>query len=265
MDHFVNGNDHALLENDRYTFFVLKKIVGGECRLLLSDHKSLILCYSCPPWPVWIWTPDNAPETTYEQAYQLLLKHRFLEDKIKLNVKYGLADYLIQRAERDGIQIRIRRNMFAYDCPCPIKPEKAADGEIVRCTEEDIEELVDFRLMFQQDTGVEHIDADRARQSAREEINAGTVFFWRNAAGAHTASCKYAPNGDLASLGLVFTRREYRRRHYAQNLVYAVTVLAKDAGYLPMLYTNADYPPSNACYSKIGYIPRGRLCTVAAE
>ena len=30
-----------------------------------------------------------------------------------------------------------------------------------------------------------------------------------------------------------------------------------------MLYTNADYAASNACYRKLGYVLRGKLCSVA--
>ncbi|MBR3142376.1 MAG: GNAT family N-acetyltransferase [Clostridiales bacterium] len=66
-----------------------------------------------------------------------------------------------------------------------------------------------------------------------------------------------------ASIGLVYTCDEYRRRHYAEHLVYQVTKIAQDAGYLPMLYTDADYAASNACYEKIGYILRGKLCTIS--
>ena len=63
-------------------------------------------------------------------------------------------------------------------------------------------------------------------------------------------------------VGLVFTRHEFRRKHYAQNLVYQVTRLAMSEGYVPMLYTDADYAASNACYEKIGYVLRGKLCTI---
>ena len=68
--------------------------------------------------------------------------------------------------------------------------------------------------------------------------------------------------GDMASLNMVFTRPEYRRKHYAENLVYQVTMEAKDSRYLPMLYTDADYAASNACHEKIGYILRGKLCSI---
>ena len=76
------------------------------------------------------------------------------------------------------------------------------------------------------------------------------------------AVCSIRPKGDLASIGMVYTREEYRRMHYAENLVYQVSKMAKDAGYMPMLYTDADYAASNACYEKIGYVLRGKLCTI---
>ena len=47
-----------------------------------------------------------------------------------------------------------------------------------------------------------------------------------------------------------------------RDLVYQVTKIVEDAGYTPMLYTNADYAASNACYEKIGYVLRGKLCTL---
>lgn len=46
-------------------------------------------------------------------------------------------------------------------------------------------------------------------------------------------------------------------------MVYQVTRRVSEMGYMPMLYTNADYRASNACYEKIGYTLRGKLCTVA--
>ena len=68
----------------------------------------------------------------------------------------------------------------------------------------------------------------------------------------------------MATINLVFTRPEFRRRHYAENLVYQVTKIATDLGYVPMLYTDADYAASNACYEKIGYVLRGKLCTIGS-
>ena len=59
MDNRADERDYLLLDSDRYTFFVLRQIMGGNCDLLLTDHEKMIICYSGAPYPVWIWTPDD--------------------------------------------------------------------------------------------------------------------------------------------------------------------------------------------------------------
>ena len=78
MDRFVDERDLNLLEGDRYTFFVLRRVLGRSCQLILSDHENLILCYTCPPYPVWIWTADNAPPAVLERANELVAEHDLL-------------------------------------------------------------------------------------------------------------------------------------------------------------------------------------------
>lgn len=68
----------------------------------------------------------------------------------------------------------------------------------------------------------------------------------------------------VASVNLVYTKEQYRKK-YAANLVYEVTKIALEKGYIPMLYTNADYKASNACYEKIGYKLKGKLCTIKVK
>ena len=62
MDNYVDERDYKLLEGDKYTFFVLRRIIDGPCKLLLSDHERLIICFSTEPFPTWIWTADDSTE-----------------------------------------------------------------------------------------------------------------------------------------------------------------------------------------------------------
>ena len=101
-------------------------------------------------------------------------------------------------------------------------------------------------------------------EKAQEHIGKNEFFFWKDAADKTVACCSYRINQGLASLASVFTLPKRRRKYYAQHLVYEVTKLVSDMGYMPMLYTDANYIASNACYEKIGYILRGKLCTVSA-
>lgn len=262
MDNFIDERDYRLLESDKYTFFVLKQVMGGDVKLLLSDHERMIICYTGHPFPVWIWTPDDATEEEMEKVYQIAKDNDFFLGNINFNIKYDLAKYFIKRAADDGIKLMVLINMFAYDCYNPIEPKINSDGEIHRCEMEDLEDLVTFMDMFHKEIGIDQKDIQGYRMDAEEYIKSGNMYFWKNEAGKNVACCKYAPSGDSASINLVFTRPEFRRRHYADNLVYQVTMKAKEAGYVPMLYTNADYTASNACYKKIGYVLQGKLCTV---
>ncbi|MBR2578079.1 MAG: GNAT family N-acetyltransferase [Erysipelotrichaceae bacterium] len=258
MDDFVNEKDHALLDNDRYTFFVLKKIMDKGCRLLLSDHEKLIICFTCPPYPVWIWTADDASADDLERAYQTVKEYFLLDGSNSFNLKYEAAEYFLSRNKELGLIT----NMFAYDCPEAIEPAEKADGHLHQCTAEDLDELTAFLDLFHEEIGIDKKDLEGYRKDAADHIASGTMYFWKDEKGKSVACCKFGPSGDMAAINVVFTRPECRRKHYAQNLVYEVTMKAKEAGYLPMLYTDADYTASNTCYEKIGYVLRGKLCTI---
>ena len=177
MDSFVDKRDYDLLGSDRYTFFVLKRIIGGEVKLLLSDHERLIICYTGHPFPVWIWTPDDASDEEMEKAYLLAKENELFSGKCSFNVKYALAEYFIKRAACDGLSMKILINMYAYDCPNPIKPEKRADGDIYLCRSEDLDELVSFMDMFHKEIGIDQKDIQGYRSDAESFIEAESVYF----------------------------------------------------------------------------------------
>lgn len=262
MDSFVDERDYKLLEGDKYTFSVLSRIISGENSLLLSDHERMIVCFTGQPFPVWIWTPDDATDEEMEKAYLLAKDKGFLDGDHRFNIKYELAEYFINRAKADGLTLKITTNLFAYDCLSPIEPTSVTDGHIHKCTEEDLDALVEFFSLFRDAVGIDKESREAYRAQAQEAIKAGMIYLWQDSEGRFVSSCNWHPANDMASIGLVYTRNECRRRHYAEHLVYQVTLIAKEAGYIPMLYTDADYVASNACYEKIGYVLRGKLCTI---
>lgn len=262
MDNFVDERDFELLAQDKYTFSVLSRIIRGECEIRLTDHERMIICFTGQPYPVWIWTPDGASEDEFERAYQLAKELNVMDGEHRFNIKYELAEYFMDRAKKDGLDLKITTNLFAYDCPSPIAPSSVVDGKIHQCTKEDFDIMVDFFDMFHEAVGIDKESRETYRTYAENDIGKGSLYVWETEDGKYASSCNWHPVQDMASIGLVYTRDEYRRRHYAEHLVYQVTKIAQDAGYLPMLYTDADYVASNKCYEKIGYILRGKLCTI---
>lgn len=262
MDNFVDERDYRLLDGDKYTFAILRMIMGKPCQLLLTDHERLILCKAVEVFPAWLWTPDGASPEEMERAYSLAAAHSLIREGQHFYMKYDLAAYWSARAVKDGLQVNVTSNNNAYECPRPVPPADAADGEICKCTEGDLDELAAFLHQFHIETRLDQKDAAACREEAAGLIKAGNTYFWQNGKEQNVGCCSYSVDGESASISNVFTSPAFRRRHYAENLVYRVTAIAAEAGLTPMLYADADYEASNGCYKKIGYVLRGKLCTV---
>lgn len=265
MDKQADERDLKLLESDRYTFAVLSRILNDSCRLTLTDHERLIICHSVNPYPVWIWTPDDISPEEKERAWDAVSQACPMADGYRYNLKYDLAEFFLSKAKTQGMNVAITMNMFAYDCPRPLAPENIVAGHIHLCTWDDLEEAAEIIKMFHEETGVDQSGEEEYLNRAKELIKCNHLFFWKDDCNRTVASCSYAPNGDVASIHRVYTFPAYRRKHYAENLVYQVTGIVESAGAMPMLYTDADYTASNACYEKVGYVLRGKLCTIGTN
>lgn len=264
MDRQTNGRDLKLLQRDRYTFAVLSRILNGPCRLILTDHERLIICHSADPFPVWIWTADDLSAEEKERAWRAVAQTCPMTDGYRYNLKYDLAEFFLSKAKKQGIHAEIITNMLAYDCPNPVAPNTVAGGHVHRCTWEDREEAAAIYQMFHEELDFDRQDGEYLKK-AEEKIAGNRLFFWKDSSGRTVSGCSCTPIGELTSIGGVYTIPAYRRNHYAENLVYQVTRMIKEAGAMPMLYTDADYAASNACYQKIGYVLRGKLCTVGVK
>lgn len=264
MDNHANERDFQLLENDRYTFSVLSRILPGPCSVTLTDHKRLILCHSVSPYPVWLWTPDDLSDAEKQHAWEVADGACPLSSGFSYNLKYDLAEYFIAKAREQGVSVRISTNMYAYDCPAPITPAHPAEGHLYRCTADDTETVAAMIYEFHTSIGDARFDLPTCRQIAANHI-VRHFYFWKNNEGEPVACCSFHANDGLGCVGSVYTVPAHRRRHYAQQLVYEVTRIIAGSGLVPMLYTDADYAASNACYEKIGYVLRGKLCTIKAE
>ncbi len=257
--------DFALLRVDRVSFSVLDSILRGPCAILWSDHRRLILCHSTQPYPVWIWTADGLTAAEKERAWRLAEEAVPLSGGYRLMMKYDLADYFTEAAQTAGLNAGISKELLSYDCPAPIQPTHRAEGGLQPCEPGDLTEAAALLTRFYAEVGEHPLPEQTVLEKTAQKIADGALFFWKDPAGRTTACCGWRHNEGLAPITDVYTLTEFRRRHYAQNLVYELTKRAGEAGFLPVLYTNANYPASNACYQKIGYRLRGRLCTVSLK
>ena len=262
MDSFVNEKDFVLIKQDNYTFEVLRRILKGECLIIRSNHENLLLCHSESQYPVWIWTPDNVQYEVKNNAWELARDLCPLSDGYRYNLKYELAEYFIKKAAGEGLNVGISMNLFVYDCPSSIPPAIVPDGDIYNCTKDDEAEAAAIIPYFYREIGKEEPSYEHCLEKVRYYIADNGFYFWKNNSGKTVACCSCKLNDRFALINSVYTFPNERRKHYAQNLVYQVTRKVSDMGYIPMLYTDADYKASNNCYENIGYILRGKICTI---
>ena len=255
------SEDFSFLSKDKFAFSVLLRILRGKCALTLLGDKRLVICHSAIPYPVWIWLPDDADEKEMENAYLLTKKHLGIE-KNRFNLKYPLAEYFIRRAKEDGISLQIQTNMLAYSCPAPIAPQKEVGGYLERATEQDLACVVDFLRLFFKEAGLlADIASDEAYiEKAQKNIEQG-FFFW-NCDGVRVACGGIHTMEDQCSIHAIYTDEQHRRHGYASHLVYALAEQILSIRKTPTLYTDADYVASNTCYTNIGFVCHGGLCTL---
>jgi len=126
MDKNNNLEAINLLEEDKYTFSVLRSILTKKCEFILTDNEQYIICYSYKPFPIWVWTRDDVTKEQAEKVYTILKEKSLLNGQYRFNLKYDFANFLMERARIDGIEISISLELLAYECLVPIKPTKIA-------------------------------------------------------------------------------------------------------------------------------------------
>jgi len=119
----------GLLEQDRYAFAVLGNILKGDfgpVSKIVTDHERLILCYTCPPFPGWVWVPEDAGETELAHAWALIQEELPPEAGFRVNMRPALAQYILGTPE--GSALRLDMQLDAYGCEAvapPLMPFRA--------------------------------------------------------------------------------------------------------------------------------------------
>ena len=259
----IPGIDVSFIEQDKYTFSVLTRILTKRCDFTLVKEKKLVICHSEKPYPVWIWTPDGIGEDEMEEAYILAKNTLSLSDN-HFNMKYDLAAYFIKRAAQDGLNLKTLMNMLAYKCDAAVPPKKDALGYVEIATPDDLDEAVEFVCSFHNAVEIDGLDNETYRKKASEYISKGCFFFY-NDGKERVACCTYNEMDDQCTVGSVFTKDDKRRMGYGAKLVYEISKRIISLGKTPELYTDGDYTASNSCYTGIGYMKVGSLCTIGIE
>ena len=255
-----------LLRDDRYAFAVLGNIVRGEAgpvQKIVTDHARLILSYTCPPYPGWVWLPQDADEAELARAWTLVREELPPEAGYRVNMRPELARYILGTPE--GAHLRVTMRLDAYGCEAVAPPAKAAPGDMYAVGMEELPEAVRFAMASSAETGLDPLTREACEAEQRGFIERRRLFMWRLPDGQNAAVCAVTENGGLGYIGHVYTPHAHRRQGYAANLVYHVTRAMLAQGMKPALCVVSTNTAAAACYAQLGYRVRGSFCTVGMQ
>ena len=250
----------ALPDDDTITFFVLVRILNGPCAHIHTDGKNIMICLSDRIYPVWIWCRDEDDTEAIAAIAKCLKTHFPLNEGYRYNLSYGMFERL-RRADDAFGQMKIAINMLSYRLDELLPASHPCDGHMEAASMANLDTLAPHLQAAVME--MEHVERplDSLKASLEEKIASGQQFVWYDGDGKLAAMASYRVDGCYGGVSGVYTLPTHRRHGYAMNLVHGVTARVLERGLTPILYTDADYAASNACYQKIGYRQVGSLCT----
>lgn len=263
--HYQNQSVPALAAlltgEDAITYSVLRQILKGECADVFTGGENWIVCHSRAPYPVWVWCRDGKNAALAETIGRCIQENLPLEKGFVVILSVELRREL---ARVDGYFANTQEKMdlISYRLDTLAEPPAPCGGGMCLVRSQEIEDLIPRWIAMQEEMDGLKITADHARTTMGRFVEQRGLYAWRNAQGQLVAMCARGDQAPYSKISAVYTLPEHRRNGYCQNLVWSVTKEILDGDYCPILYTDAAYIASNACYQKIGYHQIGRLTSI---
>lgn len=251
----------ALMQTEDITYSVLMRILQGPCADIYTDHEKVVICHSGQPWPVWVWCRDAEDPAAVAEIVGVLRQGLPLHTVRYCIMQEELAEKL--REEDAYFQdAKPGMGLLSYRLDNIREIEYSCEGGMDLVREEEIHSLIEvWHAMHMEMEGMDQ-SLEHCAETMFRKVNARELFAWRTKDGKIVALTGRSDQGKYSKITSVYTLPEYRRKGYAINLVHGVTKTILADNLIPILYTDAGYTASNACYQKIGYEQVGSLVSL---
>ena len=257
------SNDYV---NDKLLFVIFEKKINNENAKIMSDEENYIITNESEERAPWIWSKDNFDRNKLKEIEKLIRLY-LVKDKMTFTCKKELYDALLE----DNFELIDKSDYFEMGfMKCTkLKDTKQNDGRLDKAKKEERELIAKYIYEFDNsmDESVKNnipTTKEELRQyyldEADKEINGEDFYVLRNSKDKIVCMAHYKTNIDgTAKLGLVYTPMEERGKGYAAKIVHDMTGILLDKGFIPVLYTDQNYPNSNKAYLNAGYENGGTL------
>ena len=242
------------------TYSVLYRILQNDCTDIFYN-ESVIVCYSNPPYPIWVWCRDaskisdiisiaNCIKTNYpvDKNFNIIMCYDVLEQLKKHDSYFENISF---KMELFSYQLRVI-NEIDYLCDGHAALAELADLDVISCV---------FKDMYYEMEGLV-FSVQECREKALDLINHNQLYVWKNKNSEIVALTSKIIEGKYGSISSVYTLPMVRRKGYAINLVHKVSQELLSNDITPILYTNGNNIAPNDCYRKIGFEQVGRICNI---
>ena len=257
----ASNNDLAELLKDNITFSVLHRILQSECTDIFHNNKSVIICYSNPPYPIWIWCKDANDEGNISSIAECVKTNFPLEKDYNIIMSYDVLEQL-KRHDSYFDNVTVKMELLSYQLNSLNKIDYFCDGQASLAEYDDLDVISYMIKDMCYEMEELDFDIEECKERARKSINLNQMYTWKNQNNEIVALTSKKIDGQYGSIASVYTLPQARRKGYAINLVYTISKELLSENFIPILYTNGSYTPSNECYKKIGFEQVGRICNI---
>ena len=252
----VFNNENYLKEKTK--FYFVEKSKNLESAKVYTDNENYLVCQSAPGVQVWLWTKDDLSLEKLKELKEVLLTNYVTNDKLTFTSKKEVYDYLLNT--KDNYSLDEYFEMGTLKCLKPVKPNEC-DAYVDHLHKDDYDTAANYYYLDQKEMNVDssNLTMEYAYEHVKNWLDNEKFWVLRNKNGKMVSVVSYDTFDNLAKLANVYTPVEERRKGYCANLVYYVTNMLLNNGYVPMLYTDYNYVNSNAAYKKVGYEDTGYL------
>ena len=261
--HLKNTSNSKLLKfvEGNITYFVLHRILQNDCTDIFTNNESVIICYSNPPYPIWVWCKDANNENDIISIPQCLKTNYPLEEGYNIITSYEVLKQL-KKFDSYFENVSLKMELLSHQLTELNELNRSCDGYAELAKIDDLEEIACmFKDMSYEMEGFV-FSLEKCKEKALSFINLNQLYTWKNQNNEIVALASKKIEGNYGSIASVYTLPKERRKGYAINLVYIVSKELLSNKITPILYTNGSYVASNECYKKIGFKQVGRICNL---
>jgi|GEM_PF-3334177 len=252
--------DDPIFENAEYVrdkvhFNVLDTRIRSAAAILLTNGSTIIMGQSNPAMSMWIWTSERV---TSEDLFAL--KTALPQILSASEVPFFMARESVTDCLQGAFAPRpviFEERLTSYKCENLLIP--TAKGEIDYPSAEDMSELVEFLIGFQQECFDMTPSADEMQVRIQAYIDNKSAFVLKDNGVPQSMAAFGVPEYGYIKIGPVFTAKTARNHGYAAYLTARVCEHITAQGCTPILYADSMNPASNKAYQNIGFVSAGTL------